>query len=794
MDSPSQNYWRNRISYPAKSRIPLAGLIFAGAVFSFTSCTLIQSPDLPPVAIALASYSEVGTGIPIRLDGGKSYDPEGESVSCRWQDSITNPESLISDDVETSYSPDHCLTEITPNTEGKYTFQLWVSDGLLENDTPETITISISDATASANPPPVAIAKADHASVFLGQAVVITGEESYDPAGNSLTYLWTEHYQNPVTGLLAPDSITHSISLPQPGGYLFELIVSNGTEWSLPNSVRINVNSRSNQVPLADAGPDTSVGYFDEVILSGSESSDPDNGEDLSFQWTQVEGPPVEITSATDSEELTFRAPDGIMTVIFSLVVDDGEFFSAPDTVTVRVWEHATGGEPDAVWVDRSYPYSDSDGSRARPFRSIQGGIDAAAAYPGPVSDVYIARGSYYEKVTVADGVSLYGGFNPILSWQYNPRAWPTYLNAVENSALEIPLTVENLVYIDGLNIQGLPQTSSYSWGVDCYSSSVIFRSNRIHGGGGEGCSPLACGAIGLRIQSSAPLAVNNIITGGFSPEQNHGVWIFDYFATTRPGVWPFFVHNYINGGGLPDETSNRSAGMHVGTDTRAVLLNNIIDPGLGTVATVDQRYGVYESNGSPSNEGYCPTRECNPTQFHNTFVKNDPDAYLYYDDDGELKDETVTPPTPIRLLEDIDQVNALGDTSPADYSAGNTDDDPLFVSAENGDYHLVFELEDPDDPLLSSPLIDGGIEWKPVIIDQCEQMCMLDSTVSENQCDAYLNEEDYRNLCGAYFPWIAETLAGMDLDFESDPRPNCLRTGTEDCFDIGPDEVYLYY
>jgi len=763
------------------------------------SCSLIETQNLPPRAIAISSYSEAGTGTPIILDGGKSYDPDGDPIGCIWQELPTNPEpNLIPDREETSFSPDHCVVQITPNAEGEYSFQLRVSDGLHDSQ-PELLAVTIVDSIVYANPPPVAIAKADRISIFLDQTVTITGEESFDPVGTPLTFSWSESYQNPATGLISPESVTQVVSFPQPGGYLFTLKVWNGADWSLPNSVRINVNSRTNQVPVAEAGLDVNAGYFDEVVLSGGRSYDPDNGGALSYHWTQTGGPPVELSASAGPEELAFMAPDEIMTITFSLVVSDGELESAPDTVYVRIWEHATGNEADAVWVDRNCLHPDSDGSRARPFRFIQDGINAAASYPGPVSDVYVARGSYFEKVTMADGVSVYGGFNPSRNWEHDPAAWPTYLNAVEDTALEIPATVTNLVYVEGLHIRGIPNLPSwFTLGVDCLSSAAIIRRNRIHGGGGENCVGFAkCGAGGIRIQSAAPFIINNTISGGTSPTNNHATWSLDYHETTRPGVWPFIIHNYIDGGGLPDETSSLTTGVRTGTDSRGILVNNIIDPGLGTVEGilgVNKRYGIYEGNGSPSNVGYCPTRECNPVLFHNDIIKNNAQAYLYYDDDGEIKDETVSPPELIRTLEEIGQVNQLGDTSAEDYSVNNIDVEPVFAGLENGDVHQVFDPQNPDDPESTSPLIDAGTAWKTVLVEQCYQMCVLDEVNTVLQCMDFRDQGDYANLCGVWFPWIEHVISGRDFDFDLELRPNCLRGSEENCFDIGPDEVYLYY
>jgi hypothetical protein len=93
-----------------------------------------------------------------------------------------------------------------------------------------------------------------------------------------------------------------------------------------------------NREPSADAGPDQAVDEASTVTLDGAGSSDPDTDE-LSFDWTQVAGPTVEIAGATTAMP-TFTAPIvpvGGATLTFQLVVHDGQVPSAPDTVDINV-------------------------------------------------------------------------------------------------------------------------------------------------------------------------------------------------------------------------------------------------------------------------------------------------------------------------------------------------------------------------------------------------------------------------------------------------------------------------
>jgi hypothetical protein len=70
------------------------------------------------------------------------------------------------------------------------------------------------------------------------------------------------------------------------------------------------------------------------VELDGTSSADPD-GDRLEYIWTQIEGPPVQLSSRTDAQPYFRTSRPGVYR--FALTVADGESMSDPDVVTVRV-------------------------------------------------------------------------------------------------------------------------------------------------------------------------------------------------------------------------------------------------------------------------------------------------------------------------------------------------------------------------------------------------------------------------------------------------------------------------
>ena len=94
----------------------------------------------------------------------------------------------------------------------------------------------------------------------------------------------------------------------------------------------------NNIPPIADAGNDQTVMEFENVMLDGSSSTDVD-GTIVSYQWTQVSDPPVELSS-TSVANPTFVAPEvesEDFVLRFSLKVTDNSGDTTTDEVDITV-------------------------------------------------------------------------------------------------------------------------------------------------------------------------------------------------------------------------------------------------------------------------------------------------------------------------------------------------------------------------------------------------------------------------------------------------------------------------
>lgn len=93
-----------------------------------------------------------------------------------------------------------------------------------------------------------------------------------------------------------------------------------------------------NQIPIANAGPSSTVQPGSKVVLDGTKSYDP-NGDSLSYLWLQLAGGQPVSLSNNNTSTPSFVAPSvtNNMMLTFELVVSDGQANSAPAYTYVTV-------------------------------------------------------------------------------------------------------------------------------------------------------------------------------------------------------------------------------------------------------------------------------------------------------------------------------------------------------------------------------------------------------------------------------------------------------------------------
>jgi len=184
----------------------------------------------------------------------------------------------------------------------------------------------------SLGPPdrPVADAGPDqHVAEF--QLITLDGSGSYiyDPC-SFLEYEW-DQLVGPAVDLTDPTGMHPAFTPEIEGEYRFELVVIGDEDFSEPDEVLILVG---NQPPISQIGPNIITPVSDWVTLDASGSYDPDHIDELSYTWTQLEGPEVFLINADTANPYFMCDQEGIY--VFELVVSDGFVDSEPLLIEVE--------------------------------------------------------------------------------------------------------------------------------------------------------------------------------------------------------------------------------------------------------------------------------------------------------------------------------------------------------------------------------------------------------------------------------------------------------------------------
>ncbi|MBN1984260.1 MAG: hypothetical protein JW795_22225 [Chitinivibrionales bacterium] len=243
---------------------------------------IVKSEPQCPIASVIPEQAVGTLGVPIKIDGSASSDPDNEPITYHW--SLRKPDGTTIN----NGSPNSTTYTFTPALIGTYTVKLRVTDEHCPNGDPTKGMDSAKIVVEPLCPSLVITLGTQNATV--GAPVVLDACSSKFPAGVKQCFLWQIVLSNDIIMTQTiENSCTFTFIPKTPGAYMVSLR-SCDQSCIEADTLRIVVKD-TNRCPVSQVTPkDTTVESKAQVKIDGSTSFDPD-GEILSYQWTLI--PPV---------------------------------------------------------------------------------------------------------------------------------------------------------------------------------------------------------------------------------------------------------------------------------------------------------------------------------------------------------------------------------------------------------------------------------------------------------------------------------------------------------------------
>ncbi len=368
--------------------------------------------NTPPLADAGPDQAAT-VGDVVTLDQSAGSDADGDPLGYAWTLSApVGSAATLADEMTLAPS-------FRADVAGTYTATLIVNDGQ-ENSAPDTVDIVVSP--VGANTPPVAAAGPNQ-SVRTGAVVQLDGSASVEPDGDPLTYAWSLSVPiGSAAALSDPAAVAPTFTADVPGIYTALLVVSDDSNASSQDTVQIQVSDAGvNIPPVAEAGVPRTVDVGQAIMLDGGASADGD-GDALSYAWILSAPAGSTATLAGAATATPSLTPDMAGVYTATLIVNDGQDDSAPDSVAITARALLTNTPPvanagpdqnlkagETVFLDGSAS-GDLDGdtltylwSLSVPTGSVAALSDPTAAAPSFTAD---GAGTYTATLVVNDGAA----------------------------------------------------------------------------------------------------------------------------------------------------------------------------------------------------------------------------------------------------------------------------------------------------------------------------------------------------------------------------------------------------
>ena len=260
----------------------------------------VEPGNRPPTATITTpsnggAYSE---GNEITFNGLASNDPDNDFLTYTWD---------LSEAGGPSYTASKQSKFSLELSEGQYSISLTVED-------PDGESSTATHSFTVTNLPPVSKITSDVNSLFVGEKIQLSGEDSYDPEGGALDFLWN-FGDNKTSSLKSPEYSWNS-----PGTFTVSLTVEDGEGQETTSTTDIEVKSLGPVASFAFSSGEKTRSN-DNVTLDGSESSA--LGAPIKeYKWNFGNGD--ELTTNESSTEYSWNL-GGFYNVTLTVVDEDGE-------------------------------------------------------------------------------------------------------------------------------------------------------------------------------------------------------------------------------------------------------------------------------------------------------------------------------------------------------------------------------------------------------------------------------------------------------------------------------------
>lgn len=321
--------------------------IFAVLAITIFSLALTSVSAYGASAVTTTSTATVNEQTVVTLSGEQSSDPHNQAISYHWQQMSGEPVTLSSDsDVDVTFTTPAVAVDQTKDL----VFALTVVN-------PEGLT-SITSFTLHVihiNHPPVVTT--DHElTVMEGNPVTLMATAT-SPDGDAMTYAWTQD-SGPAVTLSNPTELTTMFTAPSVGTdnnatLHFTITANDGHGGTGSDSVLVHVISAS-AYKIATLSCSPIIRSHEGGSATLVEAVDNPSNAPLSYEWTQISGIPIQISSTTDSSP-TVTIPTGSGGSVFAFQLNLSE--SGTIVGTCEQYVYAAYPEPGAPPVADAGPY-----------------------------------------------------------------------------------------------------------------------------------------------------------------------------------------------------------------------------------------------------------------------------------------------------------------------------------------------------------------------------------------------------------------------------------------------------